>query len=190
MPVELSAWKSQNYQVHGVRRLSLSPVSMVFVPWRIRASCTLLWYLHWHVSPNLPIWSSKSYPNPILCRNKEADFTSHVEQDDGWFPDSANTLVTGIDAGVLVASAFCSSRNLTQLLTSSVEAVRVAFHTALVAIELSNTVDPLSTSSAWTISVSGLSLDKATTILRDFSAAQVSKSYNVMREGTNSVTLY
>ncbi|GAM38382.1 hypothetical protein TCE0_033f09060 [Talaromyces pinophilus] len=118
---------------------------------------------------------SKLHPSLVFtltCISQLAYLINHVEQDDGWFPDSANTLVTGIDAGVLVASAFCSSRNLTQLLTSSVEAVRVAFHTALVAIELSNTVDPLSSSSAWTISVSGLSLDKATTILRDFSAAQ------------------
>lgn len=97
--------------------------------------------------------------------------------DNGLFPSAATTLVAGLDVGALAAAAICASQNLTQLLNTSVETVRISFHTAVTALSVSDTIepswgqDPLLT---WSLSISDISVEKISAIISEFVSIEVS----------------
>jgi hypothetical protein len=99
--------------------------------------------------------------------------TSHHEETTQPYPLSSGSLLLGICTGLLAASAVSSAQSLSGLIPVAIEAVLTAFRTGLLAMKIRDSVESGSASSSWSIVISGIDQEFASTSLEAFFAAEV-----------------
>ena len=101
---------------------------------------------------------------------------SRCSKNGGACPLPTSSYCVGLCTGALSAAAISSCRSLTELLPVTVHTVVVAFRTGVCAVDIGRRIEKPSEDvhAPWSIVYGGLSLDKATQVLKTFSDNEVS----------------
>ena len=93
------------------------------------------------------------------------------------YPPAAESYINGLCTGLLAAAAISSANAITDLTEVAVEAVLVAFRTGLRTMDVRNRISKKSTTSSdWSVVVSGMDEKTAVPALQEFSRAKVGLS--------------
>ena len=84
------------------------------------------------------------------------------------YPLPSETHLLGVCTGALAATAVASSKSVTDLLPIAVQTVQVAFRLGLLAVEMSNRIQP-GCSGSWSLIFPGLTPGAVSVALKEFS---------------------
>ncbi|KAK7530819.1 polyketide synthase module [Phyllosticta citribraziliensis] len=105
----------------------------------------------------------------LVCTYQVASFIAHYSEKKRPYPTKANTYALGSCIGGLAAAAISCSKSVSDLSSTAIEAIKIAFRLGLAVMEMKSRLTPdLEKTSSWSMVV-GTTEEKASELVRDFS---------------------
>ncbi|KAK8249133.1 polyketide synthase module [Phyllosticta capitalensis] len=105
----------------------------------------------------------------LVCTYQLASFIAHYSEKKRPYPTKANTYALGSCIGGLAAAAISCSKSISDLTSTGIEAIKIAFRLGLAVMEMKSRIIPdHEKTSSWSMVV-GTSEEKASELVNDFS---------------------
>lgn len=104
------------------------------------------------------------------------------------YPLPSETHLLGVCTGALAATAVASSKSVTDLLPIAVQTVQVAFRLGLLAVEVSNRIQP-GCSGSWSLIFPGLTTGAVSVALKEFSKVTYGNKFKFQSDNRTNTSI-